>query len=131
MNIPKRDLKFEYMRGTGPGGQHKNKTDSKVRITHIPTGTQASADERSQHRSKKMAMKELISRLEGIGDDRAAKARKDDRDRKIREAVRVRTYNKCRNEVTDHRSGLKRTFDDVLKRGNIGDFLDESKWDNV
>lgn len=124
MNIPKSDLKYEYMRGQGPGGQHKNKTDSKVRITHLPTGLQASCDERSQHQSKKKALRELERRIVAQGDGVAAEQRKADRDRKIRESPRVRTYNSHSGRVTDHRTGIERNFRDTVKGATIQDFLD-------
>lgn len=55
MKFNKSDCKVETMRGTGPGGQHRNKTDSAVRITHLPTGVSAYCDERSQAVSKRKA----------------------------------------------------------------------------
>ena len=124
MKIPKSDLKFEYMRGSGPGGQHKNKTDSKVRVTHLPTGIQASCDERSQHQSKKRALRQAERRIATQGAALAADQRKADRDRKIRESPRVRTYNAHSGRVTDHRSGIERNFRDTVKGATVQDFLE-------
>jgi peptide chain release factor len=58
------ELKWETMRSSGPGGQHVNRTESAVRVTHVPTGMQASAsEERSQHRNRKLALARLAQRL--------------------------------------------------------------------
>ncbi len=60
-----RDLRFETMRASGPGGQHVNRTESAVRVTHVPTGVQASAsEERSQHRNKRLALARVVRKLE-------------------------------------------------------------------
>jgi peptide chain release factor len=59
-----KDVKWETMRASGPGGQHVNRTESAVRITHVPTGMQASAsEERSQHRNRKLALARLAKKL--------------------------------------------------------------------
>jgi peptide chain release factor len=61
------DVKFETMRASGPGGQHVNRTESAVRVTHVPTGLQATAsEERSQHRNKKLAVARLAAKLAEI-----------------------------------------------------------------
>lgn len=63
------DLRFEACRASGPGGQHVNKTNSAVRVTHLPTGMVATAqEERSQHRNKALAVARLVARLAGIGE---------------------------------------------------------------
>ena len=73
------DVRFETMRASGPGGQHVNRTESAVRVTHVPTGLQASAsEERSQHRNKALAMARLAHKLEGLEEQRRGEA---DRDR--------------------------------------------------
>ncbi len=62
-----RDIRFETMRASGPGGQHVNRTESAVRATHVPTGLQASAsEERSQHRNKALAIARLALKLEDL-----------------------------------------------------------------
>ena len=62
--INDRDLKFDKMRSSGPGGQHANKTESAIRVTHIPTGTTAIAqEERSQHLNRKLALSRLYKKL--------------------------------------------------------------------
>jgi len=62
-----RDVRFETMRASGPGGQHVNRTESAVRVTHVPTGVQASAsEERSQHSNRRLALARLAQRLEEL-----------------------------------------------------------------
>ena len=119
MNIPKADLKYEFMRGTGPGGQHRNKTDSKCRITHTPTGIQASCDERSQKHSKRKALATLKQRIQDDIDDRKAEGKKADRDRKIAEGGRVRTYDYTKDEVYDHRTKKRATIKQILRKGEL------------
>lgn len=124
MNIPKSDIKIETMRGSGPGGQHRNKTDSCVRATHVPTGLSVTIDGRSQHKNRRAALKALSEALRASQEAESAAQKKAERDRKVRYSRRVRTYDQTNNRVTDHRSGLKRRFDDVVRRGNLDDLLD-------
>ncbi len=73
-----KEFKTEKMRSSGPGGQHANKTESAVRITHIPTGISATAqEERSQHMNKKLAMSRLVKRLDDRENEAGKKAEKD------------------------------------------------------
>ncbi len=73
-----KEFKTETMRSSGPGGQHANKTESAVRITHIPTGISATAqEERSQHMNRKLAMSRLVRLLEEREEDAGKKAEKD------------------------------------------------------
>jgi peptide chain release factor len=70
------DVRWETMRASGPGGQHVNRTESAVRVTHVPTGLQASAaEERSQHRNRKLALARLAGKLAGAGEKRNLDAR--------------------------------------------------------
>ena len=120
MKIPKKDLKIEYMRGQGPGGQHRNKTDSACRITHIPSGISAYADERSQHHSRKCAMKELVSRLQNLAAEQQASAKKERRDSKVKNPERaIRTYDFKSGVVTDHRTGKKASIKNILQKGKL------------
>jgi peptide chain release factor len=71
-----RDVKWETMRASGPGGQHVNRTESAVRVTHVPTGVQASAsEERSQHRNRKLALARLARKLAEAQTDHHSAAR--------------------------------------------------------
>lgn len=82
------DLRWETMRASGPGGQHVNRTESAVRVTHLPTGTQATAmEERSQHRNRKLALARLVRKLAGMQAQRHRDAR-DERWRAHRELER-------------------------------------------
>lgn len=124
MTIPKKDLLIETTKGTGKGGQRKNKVETAVRVTHLPTGISAYADTRSQNQSRKKAIRNLERRLKEAEEAKVAAAKKADRDRKMREGGTRRSYRADRNEVVDHRSGLKARFDDVVKRGNIDELWD-------
>lgn len=119
MKIPKSDLKIEFMRGTGPGGQHRNKTDSACRVTHLPTGITAYADERSQHTSKRKALDEVKVRLRDAANQRRAAEKKARRDEKIKPSTSVRTYDFKSGVVRDHRTKKKASIKDVLEKGKL------------
>lgn len=118
MKIPSKDLKIEFMRGQGPGGQHKNKTASACRVTHIPTGISAYVDTRSQHHSKRMAMQELESRLINKQKKEVASKKKARRDHAIHERNIIRTYDFKKQTVKDHRSKKTARLKSVLN-GNL------------
>jgi peptide chain release factor 1 len=104
------DLRIDTYRASGAGGQHINKTDSAVRITHIPTGIVAECqDDRSQHRNKAKAMQVLSARIQEK--DRSERAAKDAALRKGLigsgdRSDRIRTYNFPQGRLTDHRINL-------------------------
>ena len=104
MSFNKKDVNFKYKRGSGPGGQHRNKTDSCVVATHVPTGLTVTIDGRDQHKNKSLALKEIETLFFAEIASKAAKEKKSDRDFKIHNTKVIRTYNFKRNQVKDHRS---------------------------
>jgi len=114
-----KDLKFEYIRGTGPGGQHRNRRNSCVRITHVPTGISVTEDGRDQHRNKKIALKKLKERLKAEKENTRAKIKKAHRDYKIKNSSIIRTYDYSRGIVTDHRTGKTGTIKNIVQKGRI------------
>jgi peptide chain release factor 1 len=117
--VPESDLKIERIRGSGPGGQHKNKTASCVRITHLPTGIVVKVDGRNQHKNLRDAKKELEARLKSAKDAGQAKVRKTRRDQAIKDETVIRTYKFKEGIVKDHRSGKTASLKEVLGRGRI------------
>lgn len=114
------ELRIEWARGTGPGGQNKNKRETACRITHIPTGIQAySQEQRTKESNLKSAMKELERRIQEAKDNTKAKIKKDRRDKAIHETKTIRTYDYSRGIVTDHRTGKTGTIKEIVKKGNI------------
>ncbi|MDR1452885.1 MAG: peptide chain release factor 1 [Candidatus Margulisbacteria bacterium] len=123
------DLKIDTYRSSGAGGQHINKTDSAVRITHLPSGLVVSCqDGRSQHANRDSAMRVLRSRLyEKQEKERLAKE-KDLRKTQVGSGDRsekVRTYNYPQNRITDHRIGLTLyNLDAIVKGGDLSAITD-------
>ena len=110
IDIKPSDLKMDTFRSSGPGGQNVNRTDSAVRITHIPTGLSvASQQEKSQHRNRDTAMRILRARLlEAKQQEEAARqsASKKSQVGTGERSERIRTYNFPQNRITDHRYGI-------------------------
>ncbi len=124
--INEADLKIDTMRSSGAGGQHVNKTESAIRITHLPTGfVVAVQEERSQHRNRAKAMAVLRSRLLDAQNQRASDERAQERRAQVGSgdrSQRIRTYNFPQGRVTDHRINLTLY---TLERVMAGEGLDE------
>ena len=103
------DLRIDTYRSSGAGGQHVNKTDSAVRITHLPTGVVVTSSEKSQHQNRARAMKVLKARLYDMQRQALDTARADARKSQVGSgdrSERIRTYNYPQGRVTDHRINL-------------------------
>lgn len=128
LEINPTDLKIDYFRASGAGGQHINKTESAVRITYLPTNVVVECqDERSQHKNKDKAMKILRSRVyEAMQEEQDAKIASE---RKMQvgtgdRSERIRTYNYPQGRLTDHRIGLTiYRLEDILN-GNLDEVFD-------
>ncbi|MEG2367384.1 MAG: peptide chain release factor-like protein, partial [Oscillospiraceae bacterium] len=119
---------IDTFRSSGAGGQHVNKTESAIRITHLPTGTVVECqDERSQHKNRDRAMKILASRL--CEADRQRKDAELAAERKSQvgtgdRSERIRTYNYPQGRVTDHRIGLTLYKIEQIMNGDLDEILD-------
>ncbi len=122
------DLRIDTYRSGGAGGQHVNKTESAIRITHIPTGVVVSCqEERSQHKNKAKAMKMLQSRLLAAQVAQQASERSEQRREQVgtgERAEKVRTYNFPQNRITDHQVDLTLKNLDVVITGELDPILD-------
>ena len=126
--IPESDLRFEATRASGAGGQHVNKTDSAVRITHIPTGIAVFCqEERSQHKNKDRAMKLIRSKIVEMEKQK----QKSEIDQKRLEQVgsgdrseKIRTYNFPQSRVTDHRVNITKYNLFQVMDGDLEEFTE-------
>ena len=122
------DLRIDVYRASGAGGQHVNKTESAVRITHIPTGiVVAMQEERSQHKNKAKAMKILRARMYEQQRASADATRAADRRSQVGtgdRSERIRTYNFPQGRVSDHRINLTLYKIDRVMQGDFDDFVD-------
>ncbi len=127
MEINSADLRIDTYRASGSGGQHVNKTDSAVRLTHLPTGTVVECqDERSQHKNKARAMSMLKARI--LDAERQAIAAEQAQTRKSLigsgdRSERIRTYNYPQGRVTDHRINLTLYKLNVVVGGDLGQII--------
>ena len=128
VDIDPTDLRIDVYRASGAGGQHVNKTESAVRITHMPTGLVVQCqDERSQHKNKAKAMKVLYARLldlkrteqqAQVSDERRSMVGTGDR------SERIRTYNFPQGRMTDHRIGLTLYRLETIMEGDINEIIE-------
>lgn len=127
VQINEADLKFEAMRASGSGGQHVNTTDSKVRVTHVPTGISVeSQQEKSQIKNREIALRLLRSRLLDLEIQKYQAERAATRKSQVGSGDRsekVRTYNYPQDRVTDHRISLTRHNLDAFMNGDVEDVI--------
>jgi peptide chain release factor 1 len=128
VQINEGDLRIDIYRASGAGGQHVNKTDSAVRITHLPTGiVVAMQEERSQHKNRAKAMKILRSRMYEAQRASLHATRSADRKSQVGtgdRSERIRTYNFPQGRVSDHRINLTLYKIDRVMQGDFDEFID-------
>ncbi len=127
VDIDAKDLRIDTMRASGAGGQHVNKTDSAVRITHLPSGIVVTSSLKSQHQNRDVAMQVLRTRLFDLERSRVDGARAADRRAQVGSgdrSERIRTYNFPQGRLTDHRIGLTLYSLDRIVAGDLDDVID-------
>ncbi|HTT85673.1 MAG TPA: peptide chain release factor 1 [Rhizomicrobium sp.] len=129
VHLDEKDLKIDVFRASGAGGQHVNKTESAVRITHLPSGiVVAQQDEKSQHKNRAKAMKILRAKLFEAERERQASARAAERKGLVGSgdrSERIRTYNFPQGRVTDHRINLTLyKLERILSGDELGEIVD-------
>ena len=128
VEVNETDLRIDVYRASGAGGQHVNKTESAVRITHLPTGVVvAMQEERSQHKNRAKAMKILRAKLYEAQRNSLAETRAADRKGQVGtgdRSERIRTYNFPQGRVSDHRVNLTLHKIDQVMQGDLDDIVD-------
>lgn len=112
--VREQDIEIKTARGSGPGGQHRNMTDSCVIATHRPTGETVRIDSRSQHQNRALAIRVLKARIAELDGKRRVEEQNDVRRAQVgsgQRADKIRTYRTRDNLITDHRSGRKLRLD--------------------
>lgn len=123
VHVDAKDLRWKFSRGTGPGGQHKNKTDTAVRLTHVPTGIVATCDGRSQADNKKNALSVLRAKLKQIELDKQHQSRNNIRRNQVGSGMRgdkIRTIRIKDDQVTDHQLNKTTRYKKYV-RGDLTD----------
>ena len=128
VNINMNDVRIDTFRASGAGGQHVNKTDSAVRVTHIPTGTVVECqDGRSQHKNKAQALSVLASRILDAQQNEQQKEQATQRKELVGSgdrSQRIRTYNYPQGRVTDHRINLTLYKLNEIMEGDLESIID-------
>jgi peptide chain release factor 1 len=129
VDVQDKDLRIDVYRASGAGGQHVNKTESAVRITHMPTGiVVAMQEEKSQHKNRAKAMKILKARLFEAERERQMSARAAERKGLVGSgdrSERIRTYNFPQGRVSDHRINLTLyKLERILSGDDLGEVID-------
>jgi len=131
IDIVDKDLKIDTYRASGAGGQHVNKTESAIRITHLPTGVVVTCqDESSQHKNKDKALKVLKSRLLDLEVEKINKERSQARKKMVStgdRSAKIRTYNYPQGRITDHRINLTLYKLEEILNGHISEIIDNLK----
>ncbi len=131
IEINEGDLKIDTFRASGAGGQHVNKTESAIRITHLPTGLVVSCqDEKSQHQNRLLGMKVLRSRLLAQEQDRLAQERASTRKSMVStgdRSAKIRTYNFPQGRITDHRINYTAYNLESVMDGDIAELIEQLK----
>ena len=125
--VEDKDIRIDTMRASGAGGQHVNKTDSAVRITHFPSGIVVTSSQKSQHRNRELAMNVLKSRLYEAERERLHGARSADRKAQVGSgdrSERIRTYNFPQGRMTDHRINLTLYRLEAVMNGDLDEVID-------
>ena len=128
IEINSADLKVDTFRASGAGGQHVNKTDSAIRLTHIPSGIVVECqDQRSQHKNRAQAMKVLQAKLQQVEEDKAASEESATRKSLVGSgdrSERIRTYNYPQGRLTEHRINLTLYKLDEVMQGKLDDVIE-------
>ena len=128
LEIKPEEIRIDTMRASGAGGQHVNKTESAVRITHLPTGIIVVSAEKSQHQNRRLAMDVLRSRLYELKRQSAADERAEQRRGQVGSgdrSQRIRTYNFPQGRVTDHRINLTlHKLDQIIEGVGLDEIVD-------
>ena len=129
IDIRNEDLKIDTYRASGAGGQHVNKTESAIRITHLPTGLVVTCqDESSQHKNRAAALKVLRSRMLAAEEERIASERAKERKTLVStgdRSAKIRTYNFPQGRITDHRINFTAYHLEAMLDGDISEMIDQ------